>query len=52
MPAGSCTMTERSGWGAHIRADGAIHVVAGAAWSDVSRLEFPVFSEMLSIVVA
>jgi hypothetical protein len=34
------------------QADGATHVVAGTAWSGVAMLEFPVFSETLSIVVS
>jgi hypothetical protein len=34
------------------QAEVATHVVAGTAWSDVAMLEFPVFSESLSIVVS
>ena len=39
------------GQDAPARADGATHVVAGTAWSDVAILEFPVFNKTLSIVV-
>lgn len=33
-------------------AGGPTHVIAGAAWSGVAMLEFPVFSRSLSIVVS